>query len=113
MGLALLRTNADIKKNITRSLINVIILALINEYESHGYEIITRIKNDFNIASCPGTVYNTLNKLHNSGFITANKNGKKIIFNVTDKGRKHLKKLYNDASTINKEIFLKLENKVF
>lgn len=66
-----------------------VILKLISEKESHGYDIIRAIEERVGGAysPSPGVVYPTLNLLEEMGYVTSRAEGGKKLFTVTDEGR--------------------------
>jgi len=66
-----------------------VILKLISEKESHGYDIIRGIEEKVGGAysPSPGVVYPTLNLLEEMGYLTSRPEGGKKLFTVTDEGR--------------------------
>jgi DNA-binding PadR family transcriptional regulator len=69
-----------------------IVLALIAEQPRHGYEIIKLIEEktaDWYSPS-PGIVYPTLTYLEDVGYLTAQADGAKKLYTITDEGRAHL-----------------------
>jgi DNA-binding PadR family transcriptional regulator len=69
-----------------------IVLALVAEQPRHGYEIIKLIEEktaDWYSPS-PGIVYPTLTYLEDVGYLTAQTEGAKKLYTITDEGRAHL-----------------------
>ena len=66
-----------------------VILKLISEKESHGYDIIRAIEERVGGAysPSPGVVYPTLNLLEEMGYVTARAEGGKKLFTITNEGR--------------------------
>jgi DNA-binding PadR family transcriptional regulator len=83
-----------------------VILDLIKDKPSHGYEIIRRLEersHGFYIPS-PGAVYPTLQLLEELGYIeVTHRNGKKV-FTITDEGRKFLSKREQFAEGIKQQM---------
>ena len=73
--------------------LRLIALALIAEQPRHGYEIIKVLeeKTEGWYAPSPGIVYPTLTYLEEAGHVTAQADGAKKLFTITDEGRAHLK----------------------
>jgi DNA-binding PadR family transcriptional regulator len=73
--------------------LRLLILRMIEEKPSHGYEIIKGIEDRFAGAytPSPGVVYPTLTLLEEQGFARIEQaEGNKKLYVVTDEGRKHL-----------------------
>jgi len=72
--------------------LRLIALALIAEQPRHGYEIIKVLedKTDGWYSPSPGIVYPTLTYLEEAGYVTAQSEGAKKLYTITDEGRSHL-----------------------
>ncbi len=72
--------------------LRLIALALIDEQPRHGYDIIKALEEktaDWYSPS-PGIVYPTLTYLEEIGFLTAQPEGAKKLYTITEEGRAHL-----------------------
>src|SRR6201993_4013865 len=72
--------------------LRLLALALIAEQPRHGYEIIKVLedKTEGWYAPSPGIVYPTLTYLEEAGYVTAQADGAKKLYTITDEGRAHL-----------------------
>jgi DNA-binding PadR family transcriptional regulator len=72
--------------------LRLIALALIAEQPRHGYEIIKVLeeKTEGWYSPSPGIVYPTLTFLEEAGYVTAQVEGAKKLYTITDEGRAHL-----------------------
>jgi DNA-binding PadR family transcriptional regulator len=72
--------------------LRLIALALIAEQPRHGYEIIKVLedKTEGWYAPSPGMVYPTLTYLEEMGYVTAQAEGAKKLYTITDAGRAYL-----------------------
>jgi DNA-binding PadR family transcriptional regulator len=72
--------------------LRLIALALIAEQPRHGYEIIKVLeeKTEGWYSPSPGIVYPTLTFLEEAGYVTAQADGAKKLFSITDEGRAYL-----------------------
>jgi DNA-binding PadR family transcriptional regulator len=72
--------------------LRLIALALIAEQPRHGYEIIKVLeeKTEGWYSPSPGIVYPTLTYLEEAGYVTAQSEGAKKLYTITDEGRAHL-----------------------
>jgi DNA-binding PadR family transcriptional regulator len=72
--------------------LRLIALALIAEQPRHGYEIIKVLedKTEGWYAPSPGMVYPTLTYLEEMGYVTAQAEGAKKLYSITDAGRAYL-----------------------
>jgi DNA-binding PadR family transcriptional regulator len=73
--------------------LRLIALALIAEQPRHGYEIIKLLDERTSgwYSPSPGIVYPTLTFLEEVGYLTAQAEGAKRLYTITDEGRAHLK----------------------
>ena len=72
--------------------LRLLALALIAEQPRHGYEIIKVLeeKTEGWYAPSPGIVYPTLTYLEEAGYVTAQADGTKRLYTITDEGRSYL-----------------------
>src|SRR5690242_10023600 len=72
--------------------LRLIALALIAEQPRHGYEIIKVLEEKTAgwYSPSPGIVYPTLTFLEEAGYVTAQAEGAKKLYAITDEGRAHL-----------------------
>ena len=72
--------------------LRLIALALIAEQPRHGYEIIKVLEEKTAgwYSPSPGIVYPTLTFLEEAGYVTAQAEGAKKLYTITDEGRAHL-----------------------
>ncbi|HKA80307.1 MAG TPA: PadR family transcriptional regulator [Xanthobacteraceae bacterium] len=72
--------------------LRLIALALIAEQPRHGYEIIKVLEDKTAgwYSPSPGIVYPTLTYLEEAGYVTAQTEGAKKLYTITDEGRAHL-----------------------
>ncbi|NSY18331.1 PadR family transcriptional regulator [Neorhizobium sp. AL 9.2.2] len=82
--------------------LRLVVLALIEKEARHGYEIIKHIE-DMTYgfyAPSPGVIYPTLTYLEEAGYVTAEADGNKKRYTITDEGRAHLDENRSFATTI-------------
>jgi DNA-binding PadR family transcriptional regulator len=72
--------------------LQLIALALIAEQPRHGYEIIKVLEEKTSgwYSPSPGIVYPTLTYLEEVGYVTAQSEGAKRLYTITEEGRAHL-----------------------
>ena len=72
--------------------LRLLALALIAEQPRHGYEIIKVLEEKTQgwYAPSPGIVYPTLTYLEEAGYVTAQADGAKRLYTITDEGRSYL-----------------------
>ena len=79
---------------LTSEDLQLIILALISEKPSHGYEIIKEIERRSSgmYAPSPGVIYPALTYLEEASFAVSEAEGSKKLYRITDAGAEHLAK---------------------
>jgi len=82
--------------------LRLIALALIAEQPRHGYEIIKVLedKTDGWYSPSPGIVYPSLTFLEEAGYVTAQSEGAKKLYTITDEGRAHLEENRNFVDAV-------------
>jgi DNA-binding PadR family transcriptional regulator len=82
--------------------LQLIALALIAEQPRHGYEIIKVLEEKTSgwYSPSPGIVYPTLTYLEEVGYVTAQPEGSKKLYTITDEGRAHLEASRDLADTV-------------
>jgi DNA-binding PadR family transcriptional regulator len=82
--------------------LQLIALALIAEQPRHGYEIIKVLEEKTSgwYSPSPGIVYPTLTYLEEVGYVTAQSEGSKRLYTITDEGRAHLEANRDLADTV-------------
>ncbi|MBK5958608.1 hypothetical protein CCR97_10360 [Rhodoplanes elegans] len=83
---------ARIGRMLAQGDLRLLALALIAEQPRHGYEIIKVLEEKTGgwYAPSPGMVYPTLTFLEEAGHVTAQTEGSKKLYTITDDGRAHL-----------------------
>ena len=83
-----------------------VILDLIKDKPSHGYEIIRRLEERSHgcYIPSPGAVYPTLQLLEEMGYIEAKQHDGKKIYTITDEGRKFLSEQEQFAEGIKQQM---------
>src|SRR3712207_2105915 len=69
-----------------------VILDLLKDKPSHGYEVIRALEERFRgfYSPSPGSVYPTLQLLEDLGYVSATQRDSKKVYEITDEGRKFL-----------------------
>jgi DNA-binding PadR family transcriptional regulator len=82
--------------------LQLIALALIAEQPRHGYEIIKVLEEKTSgwYSPSPGIVYPTLTYLEEVGYVTAQAEGSKKLYTITEEGRAHLEASRDLADTV-------------
>jgi DNA-binding PadR family transcriptional regulator len=86
--------------------LRLIALALIDEQPRHGYDIIKALEEKTSdwYSPSPGIVYPTLTYLEEMGFLTAQAEGAKKLYTITEDGRAHLQENRDLADAVMKRI---------
>jgi PadR family transcriptional regulator, regulatory protein PadR len=71
-----------------RGLLSFQILWLLSRKKMHGEEIAEEIEKRRGEKPKPGTIYPALHELRENGLIRGNKNGRVIVYVLTDRGRR-------------------------
>ncbi|MEM1589278.1 MAG: PadR family transcriptional regulator [Candidatus Bathyarchaeia archaeon] len=89
----------EIVQHITKNLLDIQILRLINKQPTWGYKIKKQIEAMSGLKIRHGALYPLLRKLENKGLITSQKQqlGGRIrkVYTMTEKGKKYLNIFYN------------------
>ncbi|MEM3580278.1 MAG: PadR family transcriptional regulator [Candidatus Bathyarchaeia archaeon] len=89
----------EIVQHITKNLLDIQILALINKEPAWGYKIKKKIEAFSGLKIRHGALYPLLKKLENKGLITSQKQqkGKRIrkVYAITEKGKTYIETCYN------------------
>jgi len=105
----MIQTNQkEIQTKLTKNLLDVIVLRLIDHQSMHGYQIITNTRKIFGVYFGPSTVYPLLAKFEKRGYInsqwsmTAEKPRK--IFTITNTGKTMIQTAENTINLICKTL---------
>jgi DNA-binding PadR family transcriptional regulator len=102
------KSQKEVQTKLTKNLLDMIVLKLINHQAMHGYQIITKTRKIFGVYFGPSTVYPLLANLEKKGCInsewntTAEKPRK--IFTITNTGKAMIKAAENTLSLICKTL---------
>jgi len=86
--------NKKIQAKLTKGLLDLIILQLLENHSMHGYQIITSIRKNFGIRFGPSTIYPRLSSIEKKNFIKGQWNTDadrpRKIYSLTDDGKRTL-----------------------
>jgi DNA-binding PadR family transcriptional regulator len=82
----------EIQTKLTKGLLDMIILQLIDAQPMHGYQIITKIRKSFGVYFGPSTVYPLLGSLEKKGYV-------KSTWNMDSERPKKVYQLTKDGET--------------
>ncbi len=100
--------NKSIQTKLTKGLLDLIILQLLDNNPMHGYQIITTIRKNFGVYLGPSTIYPLLNMMEKKGCITSewnmNSERPRKIYKLTNSGKNTLDYATYSLKTICKTI---------
>ena len=89
-----INSKKEVPAKLTKGLLDLIILQLLSNQPMHGYQIITKIRKNFNVYFGPSTVYPLLNTLEKKGFLKSewnmNTERPRKIYSLTNNGQNML-----------------------
>ena len=98
----------NIQTKLTKGLLDLIILQLIDNNPMHGYQIITTIRKNFGVYLGPSTIYPLLNIMEKKSYITSewnmNSDRPRKIYKLTNGGKNTLDYATYSLKTICKTI---------
>ena len=93
-----------VDKQLTRGLLDIIVLELLRSEAMHGYKIITAIRRNFGAYFGPSTIYPFLNEMQEKGYITSQWETKhdrpRKVYTITSEGKNMLTGIEQSFSTI-------------
>jgi len=94
----------DIQTKLTKGLLDLIILELLEDQPMHGYEIITTIRKNFGIYFGPSTIYPLLITMEKKNYVKCEWNMKsdrpKKVYSLTNTGKETLDYTANSLKLI-------------
>jgi DNA-binding PadR family transcriptional regulator len=100
--------NKNIQTKLTKGLLDLIILQLLDNQPMHGYQIITTIRKSFGIYFGPSTIYPMLNTMEKKSYIKSewnmNSERPRKIYKITNGGKTTLNYTACSLKTICKTI---------
>ena len=89
----------EIVQRITRNLLDIQLLRLVQSQPLWGYRIKKKVETDFNIKLRHGALYPMLNSLEKSGFLASKKQQQggraRKVYTITEEGKKYLQSYYS------------------
>jgi PadR family transcriptional regulator, regulatory protein PadR len=103
-----MNVNKNIQTKLTKGLLDLIILQLLENNSMHGYQIITTIRKNFGVYLGPSTIYPLLNLMEKKNLIKSewnmNDDRPKKIYKLTSNGKSTLDYTTYSLKTICKTI---------
>jgi PadR family transcriptional regulator PadR len=107
----------EITAQLTKSLLDLIILGFLSKKDMHGYEIITNIRKDYGISFGPSTIYPLLNLLEKKGHLESTwdmaSDRPRKVYKLTDNGKSILAYSENALVSLCKNLSLSTNNATF
>jgi PadR family transcriptional regulator PadR len=79
-----------VEKELTKGLLDLVVLGFLKSEPMHGYKIIRSIRRDFGIYFGPSTIYPYLKKLEKNGYIKSqwdvNSDRPRKVYHITSEG---------------------------
>ena len=98
----------EVQTKLTKGLLHLIVLQLLDSQPMHGYQIITKIRKSFGVYFGPSTVYPLLNSLEKKGQVESKWNMQserpRKVYQLTNKGKNVLDFTENSLNLICKKI---------
>jgi PadR family transcriptional regulator, regulatory protein PadR len=89
----------EIVQHITRNLLDIQLLRIVQAQPTWGYQIKKQVETDFNIKLRHGALYPTLNSLEEKGLLksTIQEKGKRVrkVYAITENGKIYLQEYYS------------------
>ena len=89
----------ELVQRITRNLLDIQLLRLVQAQPLWGYRIKKKVETDFQVKLRHGALYPMLNNLEKRGFLTSEKQQQggraRKVYTITKNGRKFLQAYYN------------------
>ncbi len=109
----IIKQQKEIQTKLTKGLLDMIILQLLDQQPMHGYQVITKIRKNFGVYFGPSTVYPLMNSLEKKGYVKSewnmNTERPRKVYQLTTEGATVLNFTENSLNLICKT--LSTENK--
>jgi len=98
----------EVQAKLTKGLLDLIVLQLLNSQPMHGYQIITKIRKNFGVYFGPSTIYPLLASLEKKGQVESKWNMKserpRKVYELTSQGKNILEFTENSLNLICQKI---------
>ena len=98
----------DVQTKLTKGLLNLIVLQLLDSHPMHGYQIITKIRKSFGVYFGPSTIYPLLASMEKKGQVESKWNMKserpRKVYELTSQGKNVLDFTENSLNLICQKI---------
>jgi PadR family transcriptional regulator PadR len=90
----MMNNQKEVQVKLTKGLLDMIVLQLLNEQPMHGYQVITKIRRSFGVYFGPSTIYPLLGSLEKKGQVSSvwNMDGERPrkVYKLTSEGQELL-----------------------
>ena len=95
------------------SFLDIIVMTVLNNTPMYGYGVMAAIHKEFGVLLSPGTLYPLLHSLEERKLIEASRDGGKIVYQATSKGRQKFRGTLDTFSLAIQKVssFIKEQNK--
>ena len=101
-------TQKEVQAKLTKGLLDLIVLQLLDSHPMHGYQIITKIRKSFGVYFGPSTVYPLLASLEKKGHVESRWNMEserpRKVYELTSQGKNILNFTENSLNLICQKI---------
>jgi PadR family transcriptional regulator, regulatory protein PadR len=98
----------EVQVKLAKGLLDLIVLQLLNTQPMHGYQIITKIRNNYGVYFGPSTIYPLLAALEKKGYVNSQWNMKnerpRKTYNLTTQGQTTLNFTENSLNLLCQKI---------
>lgn len=92
-------------RNLVKTFLDVIVLAMLNGKPKHGYNIIADLHKTFGVLISPGTLYPLLYRLEAENLVDVREVKRRKLYKLTPLGRRNVSKIINIYKENSKKIF--------
>jgi len=92
-------------RKLRRGILKFVILKFLAESERHGYDLMRLFAEKGWRPPRPGSIYPILNALEEDGFVKSRAEGERRVYEITDKGRRHLEEHTGGAGNFFEHFF--------
>jgi DNA-binding PadR family transcriptional regulator len=92
-------------RKLRRGILKYVILKFLAESERHGYDLMRLFAEKGWRPPRPGSIYPILNALEEEGFVRSRAEGDRRVYEITEKGRRHLSEHTSEAGNFFENFF--------
>ncbi len=80
------RSAEELRRQLLRRFIDVLIVAALKEREMTGYDVMLLLNKNYDLMISSGTIYSTLYSMEREGLLKGDSDGKRRVFRLTEQG---------------------------